>query len=122
MTAGILFFGKDAGSLGMDDDEIDKAIDQRFDLLRGLGLMVAGSLVGTPTDTEVTFCVWKSDHTSMTLNQWAMLCEIYRESFPTYDGHIMMIDLTHHTTDMKKAYDALFAMLDTGINLDDLIG
>jgi hypothetical protein len=122
MIAGILFFGNDLCSIGMDDSEIDKAIDLRVDLLsEGLGFMVAGYTVGTPTDSEVNFCVWRKDLASVTMNQWAMLSEVYRESFPTFDGHIVMIDMLHHTTSMKKAADALFAMMENGTNLNDIL-
>ena len=123
MIAGILFFGHDLCSIGMDEADIDAAIDQRIDLLdNGFGFLVAGYTVGTTTDSEVNFCVWRSDFGSMTMNQWAMLSEAYRETFPTFDGHIVMIDMLHHTSDMKKASDALFSIMEDGINLDDLLG
>jgi hypothetical protein len=123
MIAGILFFGKDLCSIGMDEAYIDEAIDKRVDLIdNGFGFLVAGYTVGTTTDADVNFCVWRSDLSSMTMNQWAMLSEAYRETFPTYDGHIVMIDMLHHTSDMQKASDAFHSMMENGTNLDDLIG
>lgn len=122
MIAGILFFGDDAASLGMNEEEIDAAIDARVDLLSEVfGFSVAGSVVGTSTDSEISFCVWRSDFQSVTLDEWRAVSTVYRESFPTYDGHIVIIDMMHHTSSMRKAADALLAMMENGTNLDDLI-
>ena len=42
MIAGILFFGKDLCSIGMDEADIDEAIDKRIDLLdNGFGFLLA---------------------------------------------------------------------------------
>lgn len=121
MIAGILFFGEDTASLGMDEQEIDGLIDERIDLLHeGLNFCISGSVLGTSTESDVNFCLWKQDLTSITMNQWAMVSEVYRETFPTFDGHIVILDMMHHTTNMKRATDALFTMLEDGVNLDDL--
>lgn len=103
---GIYITGKDYGCLGLSEDEIDAALDERLAVVEALGLVGGGSLLGAEGDLEVYFSASREDNRAVTIAGWLEFAETYRDAFPTFDGHIYLADLDHVTSEDNKAINA----------------
>jgi len=105
MIAGILVRGDDFGGIGLDIGEVAAELEKRADLIHDLGLDATGRVFGGgdhTTDTRVSFMVYKRGGQSITFEEWLDFSEIYRQAYATFDGHILLCDMTHQTSDMMK--------------------
>jgi hypothetical protein len=107
---GLAIIGKDFGSVGMTEDEIDAALDARLELIEEHGLLGGGALLGSDAEPlEVEFIATRDDNKPVTIPGWLAFSAAYRAAFPTFDGHIYIADANHVTTEGGRMIDAFLS-------------
>lgn len=107
MKAGIEITGKDYGCCGCTEDEIDAAMDDRLGFIEDHGLVGGGIILGIPEDLQVEFICELQDGggSEKLFSSWQSFCTAYRHRFPTFDGHVKIIDVDHVDRDGQAVID-----------------
>ncbi len=113
MKAGIEITGKDYGCCGCTEDEIDMAIMDRLGFIEEYGLVGGGAILGIPDNLQVDFTCELENEPSLLVSRegeelfrtWLRFCAAYRHRFPTFDGHIKVVDVDHVDRDGQASID-----------------
>jgi hypothetical protein len=97
---GITIRGKEYGFVGIDDEEIDKRVDEMLlfiDSFKGS----AGGTFGEDIEACIDF-----PYEKLTLEKFINFETKFREKYQTFDGHLYLHDLNHFTADESKILDS----------------
>lgn len=98
MIISILAIGDDYGCVGSSNSEIYDEFCERVRFIMDLGMDATGTLVQGGSvlscDYSVCFAVFKPDGSDITLDEWRGFSDMYRAAFPTFDGHIVLSDIS----------------------------
>ena len=100
MVLAILAIGDDYGCVGSNNSEIYAEFCERIQFIMDLGMDATGTLVQGGSvlscDFSVCFVVFKPDGSDVTLDEWRGFSDMYRAAFPTFDGHIVLSDISRN--------------------------
>lgn len=97
---GITIRGKEYGFVGINDEEIDKRVDEMLlfiDSFKGS----AGGTFGEDIEACIDF-----PNEKLTLEKFIEFESKFREKYQTFDGHLYLHDLNHFTADESKILDS----------------
>lgn len=104
----IVIRGKDYGCIGMSEQDIDAAFEERIGYIERAGLFCGGSLM----DEDHVECACEPlDGKPITIERWLAFAEGYHAAFPTFDGHIVLQNLAHLSSEDIKNIDLLKKLL-----------
>lgn len=96
---GITIRGNEYGFVGITNDEIDARVDEMIKFVEKFNGSVGGQL-----GEELEACV-DFPYDTLTIETFMKFEKQFRESYPTFDGHLYLHDLNHFTADESKVLD-----------------
>lgn len=109
---GISIRGKEYGFVGINNDEIDERVDAMIEFVESFD----GSVGGTFGE-EMEACV-DFPYETLTIEKFTDFEKKFRETYPTFDGHLFLHDINHFTADESKFLDS-YSDMDTEEEIDD---
>jgi hypothetical protein len=109
---GISIRGKEYGFVGISNDEIDERVDAMIEFVESF----EGSVGGTFGE-EMEACV-DFPYETLTIEKFTDFEKKFRETYPTFDGHLFLHDINHFTADESKFLDS-YSDMDTEEEIDD---
>lgn len=107
---GITIRGMEYGFVGINNDEIDKRVDDMIKFVEKYDGSVGGQF-----GEEMEACI-DFPYDTLTLEKFMKFEKEFRQKYPTFDGHLYLHDLNHFTAEESK-------VLDKYSNMDyDLLG
>ena len=97
---GISIRGKEYGFVGINNDEIDERVDAMIEFVESF----KGSVGGTFGE-EMEACV-DFPYETLTIEKFTDFEKKFRETYPTFDGHLFLHDINHFTADESKFLDS----------------
>ena len=101
---GITIRGKEYGFVGINNDEIDKRVDDMIAFVEKYDGSVGGQF-----GEEIEGCI-DFPYDTLTLEKFTKFEKEFRQKYPTFDGHIYLHDLNHFTADESKVLDKYSSM------------
>ena len=98
---GITIRGNEYGFVGITDDEIDARVDEMIKFVEKFNGSVGGQL-----GEEIEACV-DFPYDTLTIEEFMKFEKQFRESYPTFDGHLFLHDLNHFTVEESKLLDIM---------------
>ena len=109
---GISIRGKEYGFVGINNDEIDERVDAMIEFVESF----KGSVGGTFGE-EMEACV-DFPYETLTIEKFTDFEKKFRETYPTFDGHLFLHDINHFTADESKFLDS-YSDMDNEEEIDD---
>lgn len=109
---GISIRGKEYGFVGISNDEIDERVDAMIEFVESF----EGSVGGTFGE-EMEACV-DFPYETLTIEKFTDFEKKFRETYPTFDGHLFLHDINHFTADESKYLDS-YSDMDIEEEIDD---
>jgi hypothetical protein len=109
---GISIRGKEYGFVGINNDEIDERVDAMIEFVESF----KGSVGGTFGE-EMEACV-DFPYETLTIEKFTDFEKKFRETYPTFDGHLFLHDINHFTADESKFLDS-YSDMDIEEEIDD---
>ena len=97
---GISIRGKEYGFVGISNKEIDERVNELITFVEEFG----GSAGGTFGE-EFEACI-DFPYETLTTEKFIEFEKKFRETYPTFDGHLYLHDLNHFTSDESKILDS----------------
>ena len=96
---GITIRGMEFGFVGISNEEIDKRVDEMIEFV----VKFDGS-VGGQFGEEIEACI-DFPYDTLTLEKFMRFEKEFRQTYPTFDGHLYLHDLNHFTAEESKVLD-----------------
>lgn len=109
---GISIRGKEYGFVGIHNDEIDERVDAMIEFVESFKGSVGGTF-GEDMEACVDF-----PYETLTIEKFTEFEKKFRETYPTFDGHLFLHDINHFTADESKFLDS-YSDMDIEEDFDD---
>jgi len=109
---GITIRGMEYGFVGINEDEIDKRVDDMIKFVEKFDGSVGGQF-----GEEMEACI-DFPYDTLTLEKFTKFEKEFRQKYPTFDGHLYLHDLNHFTAEESKVLDK-YSNMDVDL-LDEL--
>ena len=96
---GITIRGMEYGFVGINNDEIDKRVDDMIKFVEKYDGSVGGQF-----GEEMEACI-DFPYDTLTLEKFMKFEKEFRQKYPTFDGHLYLHDLNHFTAEESKVLD-----------------
>lgn len=96
---GITIRGMEYGFVGINNDEIDKRVDDMIKFVEKYDGSVGGQF-----GEEMEACI-DFPYDTLTLEKFMKFEKEFRQNYPTFDGHLYLHDLNHFTSEESKVLD-----------------
>ena len=96
---GITIRGMEYGFVGINNDEIDKRVDDMIKFVEKYDGSVGGQF-----GEEMEACI-DFPYDTLTLEKFMKFEKEFRQNYPTFDGHLYLHDLNHFTAEESKVLD-----------------